>query len=93
MTKLVTIRDRCGGRLTPLPSQDEATREQRVRIMCENLQIMREERDQIPAVYPQSESEVPSWIDEHDRTLAQLSRLIKSIANLPEGTLLPSPYE
>ena len=93
MTKLVTIRERCGGRLTPLPSEYEARREERIKAMCDNLQVMREELGQIPALYPQSESEVPKWIDEQDSTLASLSKVINAIAKLPEGTLPPSPFE
>lgn len=93
MTKLVTIRERCGGRLTPLPSEYEASREERIKVMCDNLQTMREELGQIPPLYPQSECEVPSWIDEQDRTLASLSKTNNAIAKLPEGALLPSPFE
>ncbi|MDP4573845.1 hypothetical protein Q9K02_01670 [Qipengyuania sp. G39] len=93
MTKLVTIRQRCGGRLTPLPSEYEASRADRIKAVCDNLQIMREELGQIPALYPQSESEVPSWIDEQDSTLNRLSKAMNAIAKLPEGTLLPSPFE
>lgn len=92
MTKRPTIKELCRGRLLALPSVDEAPREARIAIMCANLAVMRVEMGRIPTVYPQSEADVPDWIDQHDQTKDRLSRAIKAVSGLPEGTLLPSPF-
>lgn len=92
MAKRPTIKELCRGRLLALPSSDEASREERIAIQCANLAVMREEMGEIPSVYPQSEAEVPDWIEQHDRTKERLSRVIKAVSLLPEGTLLPSPF-
>jgi len=92
MTNRPTIKQLCRGRLMALPAHGEATREERIRIQCANLQVMREEIGSIPFFYPQSEAEVPEWLDRHDRTTGCLLAAIKAISKLPEDAMLPSPF-
>ena len=92
MIKRPTIKQLCRGRLMKLPAQDEASSEERIRVLCANLQVMREEIGSIPFCYPQSEAEVPDWIDRHDRTYDRLLTTIKAISRLPDDSLLPSPF-
>lgn len=92
MPKRPTIKQLCRGRLKELPAAGDASRDERIAILSANLQIMREEIGEIPFVYPQSEAEVPNWIDKHDRTTGRLSVAIKAISRLPDDTMLPSPF-
>jgi len=92
MTKSPTIAELCHGRLAPLPKPADATREERIAILCTNLQIMREEMGRLPWFYPQSETEVPDWIDKSDRVIERCNAAIRAISNLPDEALLPSPF-
>lgn len=92
MIKRSTIKQLCRGRLIELPARGEATREERIAIQCANLQIIREEIGAIPFFYPQSEAEVPDWIDKHYRTTGRFLAAIKAISKLPDDAMLPSPF-
>lgn len=92
MTNRATIKQLCHGRLIDLPTAGQATREERIAIQCANFQIMREEIGKIPYFYPQSEADIPAWIDQHDQTIGRLDAAIKAIAKLPEDAMLPSPF-
>lgn len=92
MPKRPTIKQLCRGRLKDLPTSGDASREERIAILCANLHVMREEIGEIPFVYPQSEAAVPDWIDQHDRTTGRLAAAIKAISKLPDDTMLPSPF-
>lgn len=92
MTGNPTIKELCNGRMIELPRAGEVSRDQRIAIMCSNLQVMREEIGRIPFFYPQSEAEVPEWLDKSDRTIGRLSTALRGLAKLPADTLVPSPF-
>ena len=89
MSKSPNIKERCRDRLMELPSQSEASRDDRIRILCANIQIMREELGYIPPLYPQSESEVSDWISDHDQATDRLSACIKAISKMRVDSSLP----
>lgn len=92
MTKNPTIKELCHGRLIELPRLGEASRDKRIAIMRDNLQIMREEIGLIPFFYPQSDAQVPGWIDKSDRTIRRLNVAVRGLVKLPAETLIPSPF-
>ena len=91
MSKLVTIKDRCRGRLMDLPPHKEATREKRIEIVSHNIQVMREELGYIPPLYPQSDVDVSDWIYQSDRTINRIVELTAAISKLPVQSEFPAP--
>lgn len=89
MRKSPTIKERCRDRLMELPSQTVASRDDRIRILCANIQIMREELGYIPPLYPQSEAEVSEWISDHAQAAERLSACITAISKMRVDSSLP----
>ena len=89
MKKSPNIKERCRDRLMELPSKSEASRDDRIRILSANIQIMREELGYIPPLYPQSEAEVSEWISDHDQTTDRLSACIEAISKMRVDSSLP----
>lgn len=87
-----TIKEACRGRLLEIPTCHEASREERIAVLRFNLQVMREEMGRIAPFYPQSEKDVPDWIDRHDATTGRLEAVIRKVADLPDDSELPSPF-